>query len=327
MRKRFFYLTGCAILAIAASITSAYADHGHTTIAVPECQAYINVLETADQLYFCRTTAVELTHGDPADDLGAASAVLILNTLGAPVRTVSLPNPDYALASIYFAANDTDIPVWNATTTNLHLSENPAFFGSPATSTPATVPEFNPNIGLSETATEITADLPRIMLRLETDDPDIGEKTYVRGTSVTIGGKTLITDAFVQLGILGVGAFALPIEDTGGAFTNPNDPAFVTSFEAAGRSSQWAQDIETMGLEFGFPYVATILVLMVAFLILIVVAVWRTSKETSTVYIWVWPVMFIGSSIDGWPFAATVLVGVIAAALAISIMIQRHISA
>lgn len=328
MRKRFLYIIGGTILGIAASLTqTTFADHGHTTLEVPECQAYINVLETADQLYLCRTTSVELSHGDPLDALGTSSAVLILETVGAPVRTVALPRPNFGLTAIYFGASDTDIPIWNATTTFLHLSQNPAFFPSPATSTPATAPVFNLNVGLNETASEITNDLPLIMLRLETDDPNISEETYRIGTSITPTGKAIVTDAFEQLGIIAVGAFGLPIEDAGGLFTNPSDPPFVITFETTGRNTQWAQDIEAAGAAFGFPYIATVLILMFLFLIAILFFVWRTSGETSTVYIWVWPVMFVGSTIDGWPLTATILVAVLSAVLALAIIINRHISA
>ncbi len=221
MRKRFLYIIAGSIIAIAASITSAYANHGHATLEVPECQAYINVLETADQLYLCRTTAVELIHGDPLDVLGTSSAVLVLETLGAPIRTVALNQAGFGLTAIYFDASDTDIPIWAATTTELHLLENPAFFSSPATSTPATTPIFNVNIDISDTSTEITKDLPKMMLLLEIDDPDVAQEVYVLGTAITEVGKVFVSLAFQPLTIIAIGAFGLPIEDAGGVFTNP----------------------------------------------------------------------------------------------------------
>jgi len=326
MRKRFLYGTASAIAIFAAAfIATTEADHGHDALSVPECQAYINVLESLDQLYFCRTTAVELNHPDPTDEIGSASAVFILRTAGSIVRTVSLPNPDYALAAVYFAAADVDIPVWNSSTTMLHLSENPALFMSPATST-NTFPEFNLNVGLSETAIEITEDIPKIMLRLESADPTIGAETYVLGTHVNDVGKTLVTDAFEQLGILAIGAFGLPIGDAGGLFTNPPDPAFITGFETTGRVSNWAQSIDNFGIQLGFPYPATVLLVMILLLFFIVFMVWRTSGQTDTIYIWLWPIMLIGSTIGGWPLAATIAVAAISAALAMSMMIQRYFS-
>ncbi len=326
MRKRFVYIIAGTIVAIAASVTSAYANHGHATLAVPECQAYINVLETADQLYLCRTTAVELSHGDPLDALSTSSAVLVLETLGAPIRTVALNRPGFGLAAIYFAAADVDIPVWNSSTTFLFLEENPAFFPSPATSTPATPPVFNVNVDISDTTTEITKDIPKMMLLLEINDPTIAKETYVLGTAITEVGKLIVVEAFGPLGILAVGAFGLPIEDAGGIFTNPGDPAFVVAFESTGRASVWAQELEALGIEFGFPYVATVLILMILILVILIVAVWKTSGETSTIYLWIWPIMFIGSTIDGWPLAATIMVAVISAGLTISIIINRNIS-
>ncbi len=326
MRKFFRYICAGGIAAIAASaIATAFANHGHTTLAVPECQAYINVLETADQLYFCRTTAVELSHGDPDDVLGSASAVMILRSASTILRTVALQRTGFGLTAIYFAAADTDIPVYNSSTTLVHLSENPAFFLSPATSTNNS-PEFNTNVDLNTTATELTSDIPKIMLRLEIDDSSIASETYVLGTHVTDVGKTLVTDAYAPLAILAIGAFGLPIEDSTGVFTNPSDPTLLVDFETSGRNSQWAQDLDSFGIAMGFPYPATILLLMFLFLAFILLMVWKTSGQTETIYIWIWPIMWVGSSLGGWPSAATIMVAAMSAAIFLALLIQRWIS-
>ncbi len=325
MRKFFRYIGAIGIAAIAASyIATAFANHGHETLAVPECQAYINVLETLDQLYFCRTTAVEFNHPDPDDEIGSASAVMVLRSASTILRTVSLPNAGFGLTSVYFAAADTDIPIWNSSTTILHLTENPALFLSPATSTNV-FPEFNANVDLDTTATELTSDIPKIMLRLQTA-ANLPEDFYVLGTHVTDTGKTVVTDAYAPLGVLAAGAFGLPIEDSGGIFTNPTDPTLLTDLETSGRASGWAIALEQAGDDFGFPYPATIMLLLMLIMFLIVFMVWKTSQQTETIYIWVFPVLWIGGTLGGWPLAVPIAIAALTAAIGMSLYIRDWIS-
>ncbi len=325
MRKFFRYLGAIGIAAITASIiATAFADHGHASLAVPECQAYINVLETLDQLYFCRATAVELNHPDPADEIGSASAVMVLRSADTILRTVALPNAGFGLTAIYFEASAADIPIYNSSTTIVHLSENPALFLSPATSTNV-FPEFNANISLDSTATELTSDIPKIMLRLQTD-ANLPEETYVLGTHVTDVGKTVVTDAYAPLGILAAGAFGLQIDDSGGIFTNPSDPTLLVGLQQAGRASQWAQDLEATGDQLGFPYPATIMMLMLGILFFITFMVWKTSGQTDTIYIWVFPILWIGGTLGGWPLAVPVAVAALTAAVGMSLYVRDWIS-
>lgn len=316
------------VIALAAALLypgTAKADHGFDTLAVPECQAYIHVLETSDQLYLCRITALELSHTNPDDALGAAGVVLRLSSAGSPVRTVSVPSIGYSLAAIYFASEDGDIPLYATSTTQLIVMENPALFPSPATSS-IRLPEFNADTDLATTQGLVTQDLPKVMLRLETADPDISTETYALGTGVTQAGQDIIEAAFAQLTIIGVGAFVLTVESAGGEFTNPSAPPFVQNLKTSGRNSAFALSLEDFGEAFGFPFFATTLIIMVALFAGIVAILWFMTGGAQTAYIWIFPILYIGSRIGGFPFEATVLIAASALALAGIVLINRHVS-
>jgi hypothetical protein len=318
-------ITGVALTAALFYPSTAQADHGFDTLEVPECQAYTHVLENNDQLYLCRITGLELSHADPDDALGATGIVLRLDSAGSPVRTVSVPDDGYSLAAIYFGSEDGDIPTYATTTTEIILLENPALFPTPATSTPRT-PEFNADSTLATTSALIAEDLPRVMLRLETSDPEVPTETYLSGTSITQTGKDIIAAAFPQLPILAASAFVLSIESAGGDFTNPTSPPFVEQLKTTGRNSPFSLGIESLGETFGFPFFATTLIFMLILFIGIVVILWKLTNGAQTAYIWIFPILYIGARIGGFSFEAMILIPVAILGLAGIVLINRHVS-
>ena len=333
-RRHLIYFIGLvAALGCFAYLTqsTAQGDHGVTSLEVQECQGYQHVLETDDQLYLCRYNVVEAEH-PPGSPIGPAVAIGRIQSTTPLVihKNVSLPALDHALVGFYFGDDDADKPVWNDADLEVLLLENPTLFPIPVESTPESILFNTGPTNLEETSDELVDDLPKIMLRLETQDPTAAAGSYVVGTGITNVGRPFVTDAYGPLDVIASGAFQPEVISAGTSVTGPAAPGFISGIAAAGRQSGFATGIEGLGGFFGLPYIGSLLALMAILFGGVVALIKKYGGEgsESTMIFWILPILLVGGYLgDGTIlFGAAVLLVAMTLFIGGAMFIQRVVS-
>ena len=304
-----------------------FADHGFDTLEVNECSAWEHVLQTNDQLYLCRYFVDELPHVDPLDILGAAGAVLRIKDGVGSIKSASVATVGHGLGAIYFDALDPLIPTLPDATLRVQIIENPAVFPTPLESTDNT-PSFPSTTDLNTTRDDITAFLPRIMLRLEQADPDIEAETYVVGTGITAIGKVLVENTFSALITISPAAFILSTTNAGGGFGGSITPSFITTIRTTGQNSAFSIGIGQIGEFVGLPFTITVLVFCALIYGFVIFAFHRAfgASINRTLILWLWPSMLIGGFMGGtWLFELSIVLAGLTMVIGVAAFINRDI--
>lgn len=258
------------------------------------------MLEDDDQLYICRTVGIEDSATLPPDVLGASGLNLRIEDAGGTIRLGTIPTIDFGIAVFYFNALDTDIPTWDDAAIRLVLMENPALFTTPDESALNT-PLFSTLATLDDTRDFLTSYLPRLMLRLQEDDPSVVTDDLVVGTGITPQGRILIESAFPALTTISPNAFLTTLTNAGGDFIPGSQPSFVSNLVSTGRASGFTLSVESLGGMIGLPFVGTMLLFGLLVMGITGFAINKTGGEIRTIVYWIQPMVLL-LGILGTPF-------------------------
>ena len=290
---------------------------------IDEVECYRHVLEASDTLCLVRYTLV-----DDDDVLSISGAFLQLENATSTLATIFAPVEDYGIAAFYFDDDDPNIPVWDDSNVQALFKPNPFIAPTGVASDALSVGWANTTTSggtFQETLDELLVDVPRVVVRLQDDDPQWEEGDLTNGVGLTPIGKFYVVTAFPILGTLLNPIYNLESQFAGEDHDPGTTPQILTDLETAGKSSYFSEDWAAMWASFGLNFNGAMILFAMILMIAMVLIVKKLNGNQKTVFTFGWPILLAVSYAGGFPFEGTVLIAIAVFIGGMGLFIRRFI--
>lgn len=315
---------GIYILTVNQAITaSAQALDAYEDQEVNEAECYRHVIESDDTLCLVRYTLV-----DDEDVLSINGAFLQLTNATSTLATIFVPIENYGLAAFYFDDDDPNRPTFGDAGVEVLFRPNPfvAPAGDPSDAKSVDFAITATSGGtFDETLDELLIDVPRMIVRLEKDDPQWEKGNLTNGVGLTEIGKFYVVTAFNLLETLLNPIYNLESEFAGSDHDPGTTPQLLTDLETAGKASYFSQDWTAMWATFGLNFNGAMILLGMILMVAMVLIVRKLKGSQKAVFTFGWPVLLAVSYAGGFPFEATVLIAIAVFVGGMGLLIKRII--
>jgi hypothetical protein len=267
------------------------AAHDYTALAIRRAEAYRHVLEEDDLLVLVQYAASEDLSDEEEDPFGVNGAILRVKDDGGVIKQAPLPLTGYAIKAFYWEADLVgDEITWGDANVQAEIEGNPVLFETPQDD--AENVNWNADADHDAMVETCTEDLREIFIDLEQDDPDVDAQEYIQAGGITMEGMGLVEVTFPHLIYLCPDAFILSVEPIG----TPFDPPDPVEDPPIGVEDETVKDDITAGFaEFGVPFNAAALIVMMVAIGLTGFAIYKTKGRAEVLLVYIGPFMIWAS--------------------------------
>ena len=242
-------LLGLGVLMVLAFLVSPAPARADRPLSALEAYIWQSVVEDGDALVILRyelpTDDWAVSSGGPGPE--AAQATVEKGSQTKAYRPI--PRVGYGMAGIYLTPTQVADIVWGASDVRVCVREDPVY---PSPSVSCVAPTWRPATSVDQGRQNLTADLPQMVYRMETEDPEVPTGTYVQNGLITLDGYQVVSLAVPSIAALAPDAFTVAVVEGMQGTIGTGPGTYEQSYSSYAQSQQSVQGlVETVQAFFG----------------------------------------------------------------------------